>query len=349
MMSKQIRSTLALVALISISPIAISAQEAKEAEPVEPTPSETPAVKRPNAGLIIANEFAPGILQLSEDKSEGWWYLPGGALALGGSVIQAVGIYDSAAMGGWAFPAGTLIGEIGLSQTAYSYYAFLRDFYDSRTDPDKSLRRGRESYAEILLAPFDPKNVFSLDILPVLGYAIIPSIDAESARAIADYWSRDSVSFMGASMSPGAALAAETAYAMALNLFVASFEETFFRGILLERWGLAASSLAFGAIHLSNLLLLDPSSFDDVWSVSMQALSATAIGFYLGYVTRREGYDLRKAVTLHYWNNIIAFVLPFMINGGGELGFLSQDSSSPSKSKSLIAPGITLGVTLPIY
>jgi membrane protease YdiL (CAAX protease family) len=341
-MIKKVYAALALAALLVLSGPRAAAQEEEQG-------ATAPAPKRINPGLFIANEFAPGILQLSEGKSEGWWYLPGTAFALGGSVIQALGLLDPGAMGGWAFPAGTLIGEIGMSQYTYSYYAFLRDLSDARVDPAKALRRGRESYGELLLAPFDPKNVFSPDILPVMAYAILPSISADNARAIAEYWNRDSVSFMGIGMSPGAGLAAETAYAMALNLFVASFEETLFRGIALERLGLAASSLTFGAMHLGNLLIMDPTSFDDVWSVSIQTLSATAIGFYLGYVTKREGYDLRKAVTLHYWNNVIAFVLPFMINGGGELGMLSQDEPDSSPSKGLVLPGMTLGVTLPLY
>jgi membrane protease YdiL (CAAX protease family) len=132
---------------------------------------------------------------------------------------------------------------------------------------------------------------------------------------------------------------------MTVNLFLAPTEELAFRGLFLERFGLVVSSLAFGGMHLANLLVVGTSSFDAVWSVSVQTLYTTSLGFYLGYVTMRNGYDIRKAVAIHYWNNVFAYVVPFMERGGGSLG-----GAAPTKSSSTPAllSGLTLGITLPL-
>lgn len=65
----------------------------------------------------------------------------------------------------------------------------------------------------------------------------------------------------------------------------------------------------------------------------------------MGYVTESEGHDIRKAVAMHYWNNVLANVVPFMVNGGGELSFLSKGKTP---SKSLAGLGVTLGFALPL-
>ena len=78
-----------------------------------------------------------------------------------------------------------------------------------------------------------------------------------------------------------AGLVSEIAYAMVTNLFVAVTEEALFRGVGLEEYGPLVTSLAFGAIHATNLLFEQEMSEKAIPRVALQTALAGVAGCYL--------------------------------------------------------------------
>ncbi len=111
-------------------------------------------------------------------------------------------------------------------------------------------------------------------------------------------------------------------------------EEVTFRGILQEKFRLAITAVGFGLMHLGSLLLVDWTDNSAVNRVLLQTIVATAAGFYLGYVTEREGYSLEKAIALHYWNNVLAMNLSFLKDQGKTLNSTNENDEG----------GLSLGI-----
>ena len=120
------------------------------------------------------------------------------------------------------------------------------------------------------------------------------------------------------SVSPVVGTALNTTVCMGFNLFVAAFEEIFFRGILLDETSPTISAIAFGAVHMSNLTYPGYYGNSDALSSAInQSVFAAIMGFYANYVDSQDSYRLRKSVTLHYWNNVMAMGLDY-VEGNGE-------------------------------
>lgn len=274
--------------------------------------------EEPSLTTKIGNVFLPGLIQVQQGDSSGYWYMSSVPLL-------AVGIYfycdymrnDSVAGKNWEYGLGDVLVDAGTSLYAYSSYAYERDA-GGRSGAWKQLRV-RESYTEILTAPLLPENFLDPAIILPLGLCLASSLAISNFDAIGDFFARSSVTFMGQPVSPTLGTALDLSFNMAFNLFVAAAEEIIFRGILLDRGSPTVSALAFGAVHMSNLAVRGYyGNGDELESAIRQSVNACIFGFYANYLDANDSYRLRKSATMHYWNNVLAMSLDY-IQGNGML------------------------------
>jgi len=89
-------------------------------------------------------------------------------------------------------------------------------------------------------------------------------------------------------------------------------EESLFRGFLQSQlaetftpWGgIVLSSLAFGAMHIPNALLLEPEDRMGYYTFSLPLI--TTLGAYFGWVTYKN-HSLQESVALHSWYDFAIF------------------------------------------
>ncbi len=282
--------------------------------------SESPQITPPDAGVRFGNIFLPGLLQTANGQTEGYWYMAGGPLMIAGTGLEIDYALNAGDPGRqWELGVGLPAAEIGVALEAYSLYAFERDFRNQYAAPED--RKPREPLLDLLFAPFDPSNLFDPGVISVLGLLVVPSFTYDGVVAMGDYFNRPTVSFFGATVSPGAGLALETAFALVLNLFVATAEEVLFRGIVLDTSGPWASALTFGALHLGNVFIsLTPGvtalSPRQIAGVVQQSVFALSFGVYANILTENDGDRLGKPIAVHYWNNVFSMVLGYLAGEG---------------------------------
>ncbi len=214
---------------------------------------------------------------------------------------------------------GTALTLYGKLLSSYSQYAAHRDFIDTYGQRlgIGSVREGRESLAYLIASPFLPRNVFNFEVIPVLALTTIGSLAGEDLGKIGDFFRRDYVNFMGMNLAPIGALGLRLSTALFLVLANATWEEIAFRGLSLERGGVFFSSVSFGAAHLPNMLHPDFSVEDTI----LQTLTAMAFGFYTSHQVKRGGYMLDRAIALHFWNNVLALTLDYMLEPDRQRSF----------------------------
>jgi hypothetical protein len=85
--------------------------------------------------------------------------------------------------------------------------------------------------------------------------------------------------------------------------------------------GPTASALTFGAIHLGNVFV--PPDPDTPWhdpgnvmDVVAQSAFATCFGFYANILTTGDSYRLQRPIALHYWNNVFAMTMGYLLGEG---------------------------------
>lgn len=211
--------------------------------------------------------------------------------------------------------AGLTLSLYGSLLSNYSQYAAHRDYLD-RYSPASRVREGREGLSELLFAPFLPRNVFTIDVLPALMLFSLSDIAGEDLSLIGDFFSRDSAPFMGFEFKPWAALGLQTLSSILLVWANSTWEEVAFRGLSLEVNGPVYSSLTFGFSHLGNMIMPGVSVEDTI----LQSFFATAFGFYASEQVKRNGYKLNRMVALHFWHNVLAFTLGFLFDPDGSSG-----------------------------
>jgi membrane protease YdiL (CAAX protease family) len=98
---------------------------------------------------------------------------------------------------------------------------------------------------------------------------------------------------------------------------VALAEESTFRGLLQSTWarsygedrGFVYASLAFGAIHASNIFFMDSSERLNYLAAGVPFI--TVLGSYLGLVYRSSGYSLGPSVAIHFWYDLLVEAISF--------------------------------------
>ncbi len=171
--------------------------------------------------------------------------------------------------------------------------------------------------AQALAAPWQPRNLLNLEILPVFALSVLPDVARLDRTDIADYFSRESVPFLGADLSPAAGLALAAGSAILIANANAIWEEIAYRGVQLQTRGIVGSSVRFGLVHLPNAVVPNVSVQDTLW----QATFATMFGLYAASVTEHNAYDFRKAIAWHFWNNVVAFTLGYLTEPDDQLFF----------------------------
>lgn len=327
---KNYRRPIALVLLIvSVGPIA----------------AESSAQEAPDYDVMMAiNAFIPGYAQYAMGRTaEGVAYMATG-LSLGVvgfglttyAMLERLGgvVFDVDRSSGTTvlfryrekpeaidhvlFWSGTTLSLYGSLIGSYSSYAAHRDYVDTYGGdglPDE--RDGRESILGLLSAPFVPRNVFNMDVLPALSLMVLSDFAGSDLGRIGTYFRRESVPFMGMTLDPWTAFGLRLGTAALMVGANAAWEEIAFRGLSLERDGLVLSSVTFGTAHLGNMLLPG-------WSVEdvlLQTLYATGFGFYAAQSVIGNEHRLERVIALHFWHNLIGIVLSYVVNPEEETGF----------------------------
>lgn len=75
--------------------------------------------------------------------------------------------------------------------------------------------------------------------------------------------------------------------------------------------GLIFSSVAFGALHFTNLAFAENPDFK---STLLQVGQATVLGFFLGRDVQKRGYNIGPAVAAHMWYDAVLMLGSFLIN-----------------------------------
>jgi hypothetical protein len=212
----------------------------------------------------------------------------------------------------WLFVTGTAFSLYGALLGAYSEYAAHRDYtdrYGAGLGLD-AVRSGRDSLPSLLAAPYVPENVLNPEVLPLLFLSAFGSMRPSDLLSLGDYIRRERVPFLGWSVTPWGGLGLRLATAWVLVTANATWEEVAFRGTSLERTGVWVSSVSFGTAHLGNMILPEIS----VEQTVLQSLFATGFGAYAAVMTARNDFRLERAVAAHFWNNIIALTLGYVVD-----------------------------------
>ncbi|HSX11254.1 MAG TPA: CPBP family intramembrane glutamic endopeptidase [Chlamydiales bacterium] len=114
-------------------------------------------------------------------------------------------------------------------------------------------------------------------------------------------------------------------FSPALALPIGISEESFFRGFLQSTFcetfspttGIVLSSLAFGAAHIPNALLLNEGARWAYYSFSLPMI--TLLGGYAGWVTHRN-HSLQESVAIHTWYDAILFSIDLMARQSASTG-----------------------------
>lgn len=284
-------------------------------------------------GLVTLNSFFPGTGQIiTGDTSEGLNYLVSTTLlSVTGQVLlfyyfadlkvdlDKVGTPSSdgktylapfikvSKEKEWMFYSGLALSLYSQLIGTYSTYSLHRDLKDKEGN---NLKSGKESLASLIQAPFQAENVFNFDVFPFYPMSVFFGTSMDEFKNVPKFFQRDKVDFMGTQFNPFIAVVLALVTNMIIVLANATWEEIFFRGIILEDSGLTNSSLFFGTAHLTNMLSPNASVEDTL----AQTAFATLFGFYAGNKTQSNNYDFRKMIALHFWHNVTASTLGYMAN-----------------------------------
>ncbi|MBU8912552.1 MAG: CPBP family intramembrane metalloprotease [Spirochaetales bacterium] len=218
----------------------------------------------------------------------------------------------------WEFFLGTILGLYGTLLSTHSQYDVQQHLVLRTTGPAAAEAPAKPvGLTQALAAPWQPRNLLNLEILPVFALSVLPDVARLNRTDIADYFSRESVPFLGADLSPAAGLALAAGSAILIANANAVWEEIAYRGVQLQTRGIVGSSVSFGLVHLPNALVPNVSIQDTLW----QATFATMFGLYAASVTERNAYDFRKAIAWHFWNNVVAFTLGYLTEPDDQLFF----------------------------
>jgi membrane protease YdiL (CAAX protease family) len=259
-------------------------------------------------GSGFLNLLFPGSIQIAQGKTEGWWYTPGTALCVGGLALTGQSYLPVSPDAKWNNVLGPVVEKTGEMLFYYSFYAGISDadfIWPGYT---------RQALPDLLLAPWNPANLASVDVLPLVGIGLMTSLpllfEPTRAPAIGDFFGRETVNMWGVDMNPFLAYGCLLGYSLVLCDINAVAEETLYRGIVSGQFDAVPSSAIFGLPHAATLLLKDitPKTVRDT---TLQVINAFCLGLYLDNLVRESGGDLQTAIAMHHWWNVAALSLGF--------------------------------------
>lgn len=279
-------------------------------EPPAPAEEEA-AVRVGTARCSVAWGFLfPGLSQLCL-KEDGKAAVLGGLGAAELSTSIAVATQNRTPEGEADFEhPGSSIPLIAL-QDLYVYG--LADGYITRALANRELYTPRDSLTDLVAAPFNGEVMKRPEvwagILGSLAVGITASL-AISGGVNEDRIGEDPVLFER-EFEPAVGYSIGAGAGAALFTHVAIAEEALFRGVLQssiarahgETEGWIYGSLIFGAVHAPNALALEPSERKDYLLVGLPVI--TALGAYMGWVYRDEGYALGPPTAIHFWYDFL--------------------------------------------
>lgn len=181
---------------------------------------------------------------------------------------------------------------------------------DFRYDPIK--------YNDLLLAPFQPKNIFT-PITGIFVSAAIAQLFILGPKPNRYFGKVDQMMVMNRFVNPNQALALYGGVSLAASFGAGVSEEYVFRNALMpimdyrygQKKGLMYSSLIFGGMHLTNLFM---SEKPDYVATLVQTGVASLAGYLLGNDVQKRGYDIGPAVAAHMWYDFVLMLGSFLVN-----------------------------------
>ncbi|HSX26526.1 MAG TPA: CPBP family intramembrane glutamic endopeptidase [Chlamydiales bacterium] len=186
-------------------------------------------------------------------------------------------------------------------QTTWSYgvYAAYRDARLYNGQSGYSYKMPTDSFADLTSAPFRPSVLKKPEVWGGLLGALALAVGTT-------YFAFPEKAHIQPTLSSKMALAPLAAFPVGLG------EESLFRGYLQSQlsevftpWGgIVLSSLAFGAMHIPNALILEPDQRRNYYTFSIPFI--TALGAYFGWLTYKN-HSLKESVALHTWYDFVLF------------------------------------------
>lgn len=293
--------------------------------------------------MLFWNNIVPGTAQIALGKTdEGVLYISALPLMITGSALAVYGLYSvnisrnnlfvntnglnyiyynqdyNYNNNKWAILTGSFLLELGALLSSYSQYDATREMatrYNYYGDIQITNGFMSNSLWDYISAPWKAENIFNNDVLPVLPLLIAVSMSVTEWQRVGDYFTNSTVRFLNISMNPYASLGLVIATALLYNNLVAPFEELTSRANSLLTDGPILSSIVFGSSHLINMCAPNIS----VENTVIQSLFATFYGLYAAQKTIENKYDIQHMIAFHFWNNVIAMALNYMIDPGNGL------------------------------
>jgi membrane protease YdiL (CAAX protease family) len=281
---------------------------------------------------VTANAQVDTSLRIKPKIYPGWTLL----------VPGATHFYDNRTLEGLIF-SGTAVGGITLgiiydshlktqSSTPYYNFPLLLGMQAYNIDKCDWMRNRLElmkymqpkfkydpiKFNDLLKAPFKARNVFT----PITGGFVIIAI-AElyfgGRHAHQSFRDIDQMYFVNHYIDRNPALAIYGATSLAASYGAGISEEYFFRNGIMPMWdykygqkkGLIYSSLLFGSMHFTNLLM---SNKPDYGEALLQVAEASIAGYFLGRDVQKRGYNIGPATAAHMWYNFTLMAGSFLID-----------------------------------
>ncbi len=174
------------------------------------------------------------------------------------------------------------------------------------------------SEKELYLAPFKIKNIAT----PITGGMVLL---AGVFLGLEKHYAKNSISevshiyFLNRYIPRNQALTAYGATSLAMGWAAGVGEEYIVRNYMMpimdykygQTKGLIYSSVAFGALHFTNLFFAEK---PDYKSTLLQVGQATVLGLILGRDIQKRDYNIGPAVAAHVWYDAVLMIGSFLIN-----------------------------------
>lgn len=240
-------------------------------------------------------------------------------LALAGAAELSTGVLvGNRAEAGFEHPGSTL----PLLAFQDTWVLGISDMWNDRSLARGELYAPTDTLADLALAPFNIEVMKKPKVW--IGLAVVLAVGIGATLALSDdvppVKLSDDVNVFGKQLAPGVGYPAAGVAFAGLFTHVAPTEELLFRGVVQsglarrhgETLGWMEGSLIFGAIHAPNAWTLPEDQRRDYLLYGLPVI--TAIGTYLGYLYKDEGYSLAAPTAVHFWYDFLLSASFFIID-----------------------------------